>query len=212
LLLPDCFRSSDFKSSLNQVHLKIYHALKETSDLSDVANLTGFSGIATIISGYFQATHAGRGLVPGWLWVGTGGEAHLREPSISKAEHLHREFAAEGERTRHRVLFDAPSRRTSALPTFATRLREPHARARVLPKPDLVALHAHPPSHRSGAASRSALGHPSALCFAAISHFEARFSAKFADLRRFLFSRKKAVAGRRKSAMVPIRKTKEVCL
>jgi hypothetical protein len=51
--------------------LKIYHALKETSDLSDIANLTGFSGIATIISGYFQATHPDRGLVLERLWVGT---------------------------------------------------------------------------------------------------------------------------------------------
>jgi hypothetical protein len=49
LLLPDCFRSSDFKSSLNQVHLKIYHALKETSDLSDTTTLTGIAGIATTI-------------------------------------------------------------------------------------------------------------------------------------------------------------------
>jgi hypothetical protein len=55
--------------------LKIYHALKETSDLSDITNLTGFCGIATIISGYFQATHTGRGLVFGRLWVGTDGEA-----------------------------------------------------------------------------------------------------------------------------------------
>jgi hypothetical protein len=30
--------------------LKIYHALKETSDLSDTCNLTGFAGIATSIS------------------------------------------------------------------------------------------------------------------------------------------------------------------
>jgi hypothetical protein len=28
LLAPDCSRSSGFKSSLNRVHLKIYHAME----------------------------------------------------------------------------------------------------------------------------------------------------------------------------------------
>ena len=35
---------SDFKSSLNLVHLKIYHALIETSYLTDKETLTGFVG------------------------------------------------------------------------------------------------------------------------------------------------------------------------
>jgi hypothetical protein len=37
------------KSSLNEVHLKIHHALKETSYLTDKGTITGSSGIATTI-------------------------------------------------------------------------------------------------------------------------------------------------------------------
>src|SRR5207245_8399564 len=39
-LSTDCSRPSGLKSSLNQVHLKIHHALKETSYLIDVHSFT----------------------------------------------------------------------------------------------------------------------------------------------------------------------------
>jgi hypothetical protein len=42
----------DLKSSLNQVHLKIPHALKETNYLTDKENMTGSREIATIIGNY----------------------------------------------------------------------------------------------------------------------------------------------------------------
>jgi hypothetical protein len=43
----------DLKSSLNEVHLKIPHALKETSYLTDKLNITGSRRIATTIDDYF---------------------------------------------------------------------------------------------------------------------------------------------------------------
>jgi hypothetical protein len=50
LHLPDCSRTPGFKSSLNQqVHLKIYHALKETSYLTDGASIADSLKIATTI-------------------------------------------------------------------------------------------------------------------------------------------------------------------
>src|ERR1035437_9486873 len=50
LHLPDCSRTPGFKSSLNQqVHLKIYHALKETSYLTDGASIADSPEIATTI-------------------------------------------------------------------------------------------------------------------------------------------------------------------
>jgi hypothetical protein len=65
LLLPDCFRKSDFKSSLNQVHLRIYHALKETSQLTDAPTMTGSGGMATTIGNYVLGHNPG---IP--LWSG----------------------------------------------------------------------------------------------------------------------------------------------
>ena len=49
VLSPDCSRGSGLKSSLNRVHLKIYHALKVTSHLSEGARLNYSQGIATNI-------------------------------------------------------------------------------------------------------------------------------------------------------------------
>jgi len=54
LLSTDCFRMPDLKSSLNEVHLKIHHALKETSYLTDKGSVTGFGGIATTIGNYLS--------------------------------------------------------------------------------------------------------------------------------------------------------------
>jgi hypothetical protein len=42
LLSPDCSRLPGFKSSLNHVQLKIHHALKETSYLTDGRNDDSF--------------------------------------------------------------------------------------------------------------------------------------------------------------------------
>jgi hypothetical protein len=42
------------KSSLNEVHLKIHHALKETSYLTDEGSITGSGGIATTIGNYLS--------------------------------------------------------------------------------------------------------------------------------------------------------------
>ena len=39
LLSPNCSRYSGFKSSLNEVHLRIYHVLEATSYLSDTATM-----------------------------------------------------------------------------------------------------------------------------------------------------------------------------
>ena len=46
LLSRDCSRKSGLKSSLNEVHLKIYHALKETSYLPDRSTLSVWHPIA----------------------------------------------------------------------------------------------------------------------------------------------------------------------
>src|SRR6185295_11987101 len=51
-LSTDCSRTSGLKSSLNKVHLKIHHALEETSYLTDGLSLTGSGGIATTIDNY----------------------------------------------------------------------------------------------------------------------------------------------------------------
>jgi hypothetical protein len=52
----------DLKSSLNEVHLKIPHALKETNYLTDKQNMTGSRWIATTIGNYlFSPLTAGAG-------------------------------------------------------------------------------------------------------------------------------------------------------
>jgi len=52
----------DLKSSLNEVHLKIPHALKETSYLTDKYNMTGSRRIATTIGNFlFNPIPAGAG-------------------------------------------------------------------------------------------------------------------------------------------------------
>jgi len=52
LYSTDCFRMPDLKSSLNEVHLKIPHALKETSYLTDKWNMAGSRRMATTIGNY----------------------------------------------------------------------------------------------------------------------------------------------------------------
>ncbi len=59
LLFPDCSRPSGFKSSLNRVHLKIYHASKAASYLSEGVSLPVSEGIATGILNYFKALKRG---------------------------------------------------------------------------------------------------------------------------------------------------------
>jgi hypothetical protein len=50
----DCSRTSGLKSSLNSVHLKIYHALKETSYLTDHTIVTVSAAIAITIGNYLS--------------------------------------------------------------------------------------------------------------------------------------------------------------
>jgi hypothetical protein len=54
----------DLKSSLNEVHLKIPHALKETSYLTDNPNMTGFRQNATSFGNYLfaQEQYSGGGV------------------------------------------------------------------------------------------------------------------------------------------------------
>jgi hypothetical protein len=55
-LFPDCSRTSGLESSLNQVHLRIHHALKETSYLTDSVSFPPFTTIATRIGNYLSRT------------------------------------------------------------------------------------------------------------------------------------------------------------
>ena len=51
-LSTDCSRTPGLKSSLKQVHLRIYHALKETSYLTDTFIIALFVKIARTIGNY----------------------------------------------------------------------------------------------------------------------------------------------------------------
>jgi len=55
LLSTDCSRTPGLKSSLNLVHLRIHHALEETSYLTDARKLTGFGTMATTFANYLFA-------------------------------------------------------------------------------------------------------------------------------------------------------------
>jgi hypothetical protein len=55
VLSTDCSRTPGLKSSLNQVHLKIHHALKGTSYPTDQCSVTGSAAIATTIGNYLFA-------------------------------------------------------------------------------------------------------------------------------------------------------------
>jgi hypothetical protein len=48
----DCSRKPGLKSSLNEVHLKIRHALKETSYPTDKRTMAGLIGTATTIGSF----------------------------------------------------------------------------------------------------------------------------------------------------------------
>jgi hypothetical protein len=62
-LLQDCSRTPGLKSSLNEVHLKIHHALKETSCLADKSRMPDSGGMATIIDNYLIKPVAA---IPAW--------------------------------------------------------------------------------------------------------------------------------------------------
>jgi hypothetical protein len=65
LLLQTVPELPGLKSSLNDVHLKIHHALKETSYLTDKANITGFGEMATTIGNYLPTrSRLGRMVLP----------------------------------------------------------------------------------------------------------------------------------------------------
>ena len=66
------FPESDFKSSLNQVHLRIQHALKETSYLTDRLSMTGSGRKATTIGNYVLGEN------PRFRWVSS-------QPSVNRA-------------------------------------------------------------------------------------------------------------------------------
>ena len=70
-IFTDCSRTSGLKSSLKQVHLKIHHALKETSYLTDSRILTGSGPIATTIAIYLSTDRCWRGplLLAKLLWL-----------------------------------------------------------------------------------------------------------------------------------------------
>jgi len=57
---PDCSRTPGFKSSLNRVHLKIHHALKETSHPTDRSRVADLNWIAISIGNFLCSPRRGK--------------------------------------------------------------------------------------------------------------------------------------------------------